>query len=38
MRLKQKYLELKVEGAKKAEEEEEIEVVRFWVIDILDWK
>lgn len=32
------YLELKLEGDKKEDEEEEIEMVRFWVIDILDWK
>lgn len=35
-----KYLELKEEGAKKAEEVEESEVVRLWVIDIvrLKWR
>jgi len=31
------YLELKLEGDKKEDEEEEIEMVRFWVIDILVW-
>jgi hypothetical protein len=36
--LKNKYLELKLDGAKKGEEEEEIEMVRFWVIDILEWR
>jgi hypothetical protein len=33
-----KYLELKLDGAKKGEEDEEIEMVRFWVIDILEWR
>jgi ribosomal protein S27AE len=33
-----KYLELKLDGAKKAEEEDEIVTVRFWVIDIFEWK
>ena len=31
---KVEYLDLKSEGAKKAEEEEEIEVVKLWVMDI----
>lgn len=33
-----KYLELKEEGAKKAEEVEESEVARLWVIDIVELK
>lgn len=34
MGLKERYLELKVDGAKKGDEEEENEMERFWVIDI----
>lgn len=34
---KSSYLESKEEGAMKADEEEESEVVRLWVTDIVDW-